>query len=213
MGKSVYSIVLDDAVVEAVDLFASGCGLSRSAAINRILAQHVQISTKEQHIQQVFEALEQLAGGTALQRLSFSDAQMQMRSPLRYKYNPTVRYQIELYHQNAKQLGMFRVGMRTQNQTLLQYLEQFYHLWMMLERHYLPKGKQIGFEIENGKFIRELRTVPSSVSPKQLGELLLGYTNLFDQCLKTFFENPSRQGAANTEHIYKNGLNPSLLTL
>lgn len=213
MGKSVYSIVLDDAVVEAVDLFAGGCGLSRSAAINRILAQYVQISTKEQHIQQVFEALEQLASGTALQRLSFSDAQMQMRSPLRYKYNPTVRYQIELYHQNASQLGTFRVGMRTQNQTLLQYLEQFYRLWVMLEQHYLLKGKEIGFEIDNGKFIRALRAVPTSISPEQLGELLLEYTNLFDQCLKTFFENPSQQGAANTEHVYQNGLNPPLMTL
>ena len=70
MAKTVYSIVLDDEVVRAVDALAGSQGLSRSAAINRILAQHVQMDTAEQRIQDVFAVLEQMAQGSALQLLS-----------------------------------------------------------------------------------------------------------------------------------------------
>lgn len=205
MGKSVYSIVLDDAVVRAVDHYAGSCGISRSAAINRILAQHVQMDTGEQYIRQVFEALEQMAQGTALQMLSASEAQMQLRSPLRYKYNPTVRYQFELSPADPQTMGLFRVGLRTQNATLVEYLEQFYRLWYLLEQHYCANGEQIQAQIENGRFVRVLRRIQQPLTTQQQGQLLAGYAALFDRCLKAFFEDPSQQGVADVEQIYRSG--------
>ncbi len=205
MGKSVYSIVLDDAVVRAVDHYAGSCGISRSAAINRILAQHVQMDTGEQAVRQIFDALQQMAQGTALQMLSASEAQMQLRSPLRYKYNPTVRYQFELSPQHPTDMGLFRVGLRTQNAALLDCLEQFYRLWCLFEQHYCVNGEQICAQIENGRFVRVLRQIPQPLSTQQQGQLLAGYAALFDRCLKAFFEDPTQQGAADAEQIYRSG--------
>ena len=56
MGKSVYSLVLSDEVVEAVDRAAYLAGMSRSAYINKILAQSVSYVTPEQRINDIFAA-------------------------------------------------------------------------------------------------------------------------------------------------------------
>ena len=41
MAKSIYSLLLDDDVIALVDRMAYAQGASRSALINRILAEHV----------------------------------------------------------------------------------------------------------------------------------------------------------------------------
>lgn len=213
MAKSVYSIVLDDQIVEAVDAFAGRCGLSRSAAINHILAQHVQMDTPRQQMQQVFAALEEMAKGTALQLLSASQAQMQLRSPLQYKYNPTLRYQIELYPEDAHLIGVLRVSMRTQNQRLVACLEEFYHLWAMMEKETVYQPHQVRFQIENGRFARLLRRLPQECCAQQTGEILAAYTDLFDRCLKAFFQNPDKVGAKQAEQLYQQGLQQPMLFL
>ena len=45
MSKSVYSVVLMDDVVDAVDRLAYEAGTNRSNMINRILAEYVQLAT------------------------------------------------------------------------------------------------------------------------------------------------------------------------
>ena len=45
MANSVYSIVLNDAVVEAIDRLAYQNGTNRSSMINRILAERVSYTT------------------------------------------------------------------------------------------------------------------------------------------------------------------------
>lgn len=202
MGKSVYSIVLDDQIVLALDQFAGRCGVSRSAAINQILAQHLQLATPQQQIQQIFAGLEQMAKETALQLLSVSQGQMQLRSPLQYKYNPTLRYQIELYPEHREYIGVFRAGMRTQNQTLLEYLQQFYQLWNILEKNYVARPNEICVQIQNGRFVRCLRKLPENDHPQQYGEQIAQYVHVFDQCLKAFFSMPEAQGAKNSQQIY-----------
>ena len=50
MGNSIYSLVLSDNVVDAVDTLAHSSGLSRSAMINRILAERVALTTPEMRL-------------------------------------------------------------------------------------------------------------------------------------------------------------------
>ena len=57
MQKSVYSLVLMDDVVAAVDRLAYREGTSRSNMINRILAEYTQLSTPEQRMQDIFSAI------------------------------------------------------------------------------------------------------------------------------------------------------------
>lgn len=46
MGKSVYSLVLMDEVVDAIDQMAYRNNTSRSNLINQILAEHVSLATR-----------------------------------------------------------------------------------------------------------------------------------------------------------------------
>ena len=66
MKKSVYSLVLSDDVVEAVDRAAYQNGLSRSAMVNQILADYVSYTTPEKRMREIFSQVESLlTGGNA----------------------------------------------------------------------------------------------------------------------------------------------------
>ena len=99
MSKSVYSVVLIDDVVDAVDRLAYEAGTNRSNMINRILAEYVQLATPEQRMQDIFSSImDAVSGQNALQlMLNASDAMLSMRSAIHYKYNPSMRYVVELY--------------------------------------------------------------------------------------------------------------------
>ena len=117
MSKSVYSVVLMDDVVDAVDRLAYEAGTNRSNMINRILAEYVQLATPEQRMQDIFSSImDAVSGQNALQlMLNASDAMLSMRSAIHYKYNPSMRYVVELYPHSNEELGEVRAGLRTQN--------------------------------------------------------------------------------------------------
>ena len=147
MSKSVYSVVLMDDVVDAVDRLAYEAGTNRSNMINRILAEYVQLATPEQRMQDIFSSImDAVSGQNALQlMLNASDAMLSMRSAIHYKYNPSMRYVVELYPHSTEELGEVRAGLRTQNPSLLLYIGQFYKLWAGLERAYRrPAAPQRG---------------------------------------------------------------------
>ncbi|WP_367924502.1 CopG family transcriptional regulator [uncultured Ruthenibacterium sp.] len=189
MQKSVYSLVLMDDVVAAVDRLAYQQGTSRSNMINRILAEYTQMVTPEQRMQDIFSAISAVMNSqSALQpMLSASEAMYSVRSALQYKYNPSVRYVVELYPHAGEELGEFRAQLRTQNPTLLLYLSQFYKLWAKLENACLH-GPQRSYQASSGRYTRVLRT-PEDLSAEQLGEALASYVRLFDTCLKAFFDD------------------------
>lgn len=188
MQKSVYSLVLMDDVVAAVDQLAYREGTSRSNMINRILAEYAQLTTPEQHMQDIFSAITSVLNGqTVLQpMLSASDSMLSLRSALQYKYNPSVRYVVELYQHMQPVLGELRAGLRTQNPTLLLYLSQFFKLWAKLEDACLT-GPQRAREISGGRYTRILH-MPADISTDDVGTAIANYVRLFDACLKTFFD-------------------------
>ena len=148
MGKSVYSIVLMDEVVEAIDRLAYEAGTNRSNMINRILADYAQMATPEQRIRNIFSSIEDaISRQNALQlMLNTSDAMLSMRSAIRYKYNPSMRYVVELYPHSPDALGELRASLRTQNPSLLLAIGQFYKLWTGLECVYRSEERRVGKE-------------------------------------------------------------------
>ena len=71
MGKSVYSIVLDDDIVAAIDKMAYSLGTNRSGLINRILAEKVNYITPEQRIQHIVDlVLENISDNMTFQPLA-----------------------------------------------------------------------------------------------------------------------------------------------
>ena len=60
MKKNVYSLVLSDAVIAGIDRMAYSMGMSRSALINKILAEQISYVTPEMRINYIFGELEAL---------------------------------------------------------------------------------------------------------------------------------------------------------
>ena len=204
MKKSVYSLVLSDDVIAAVDRAAYQNGLSRSAMINRILAQAVSYTTPEQRMSEIFSQVERLLNGEVFQSLSQpSDSMMSLRSALAYKYNPNVRYSVELYPDRPGE-GELRVSLRSQSSALILYLGQFFRLWAKIEQAYVGGADCV---IQDGKYARRLK-LPARVSHREQGAVLAGYIRAMEQGLRGFFHSldDPRQAAAAVEQAYQNYL-------
>ena len=204
MKKSVYSLVLSDDVIAAVDRAAYQNGLSRSAMINRILAQAVSYTTPEQRMSEIFSQVERLLNGEVFQSLSQpSDSMMSLRSALAYKYNPNVRYSVELYPDRPGE-GELRVSLRSQSSALILYLGQFFRLWAKIEQAYVGGADCV---IQDGKYARRLK-LPARVSHREQGAGLAGYIRAMEQGLRAFFHSldDPRQAAAAVEQAYQNYL-------
>ncbi len=215
MSKSVYSVVLMDDVVQAIDRLAYEAGTNRSNMINRILAEYAQLATPEQRIQDIFSSImDAVSGQNALQlMLSASDAMLSMRSAIHYKYNPSMRYVVELYPHMGEEMGEVRAGLRTQNPSLLLYIGRFYKLWMQLEQAYLPQPRRS--KAEGGRFTRRLKMPQGVTSADEAGRAIAGYVGLFDDCMQTFFDHLDDPAAASraVEGCYRAGLDADTAAL
>lgn len=186
MKKSVYSLVLMDDVVAEVDRLAYQMNTSRSNMINQILAEYVSYMTPEKRMREVFDrAIHMLTGsGTFQLMLQPTDSTMSLRSALSYKYNPTVRYSVELYRDQQGTAGELKVLLRSQNHSLILYMNQFFKLWTHLEQVYVGETE---YQIESGRYTRLLR-LPEGVSNEQMGEIIAEYIQTFDDAMKIFFD-------------------------
>ena len=204
MKKSVFSLVLSDDVVAEVDRAAYQNGLSRSAMINQILAEYVSYTTPEQRMREIFSQVERLLTGEVFQTLAQpSDSMMSLRSALAYKYNPNVRYSVELYPDRPGE-GELRVSLRSQSSALILYLGQFFRLWAKIEQAYVGGADCV---IQDGKYARRLK-LPARLSDREQGAVLAGYIRAMEQGLRAFFHSldDPRQAAAAVEQAYQNYL-------
>ena len=193
MKKSVYSLVLDDQVVQAVDRFAAMQGLSRSSAINRILADYFAMSTPQERMRVIFDQLEKMVEREEAFQLLLqpSEAMFSIRSALHYRYKPAIRYCVELYPQPQTAMGELRVSLRSQSPQLLAELDRFFHLLHALEQrhiaHRLPGGR-VRCVIEDGRFTRVfLLPEESGHTHHQLGLAIASYVQMLDSLLKLYF--------------------------
>ena len=123
MSKSVYSLVLDDEVISAADRLAYQRNLSRSALINQLLAEALSCMTPEKRNRSVFDAVEKWMQPSGLRlQMTPSESVLSVHSTLSYKYNPRIRYAVELYRDSDSIGGELRVSFRSQNQALLEAL-------------------------------------------------------------------------------------------
>ena len=117
-----------------------------------------------------------------------------VRSALNYKYNPSVRYRVELFRKLEPEFGQLQVQLRTQNQELIYYVNEFMKFWAKLEEKYLNHPRLV---VENGRFYRNLRYDPKFRDQSELmGESIKDYVNHFDRALKYYFEYLDRPAFA-----------------
>lgn len=194
MKKSVYSVVLADDVIAKVDKLAYLNSTNRSNMINQILAEYVSLVTPEKRISSIFDELaRQLYAGETFSELSPpTSSVMSVRTALSYKYNPTVKYSIELYREPEHTQGVIKVSTRTTNPALLSKMLEFYNAWAELEYAYGFTGKDT---FENGVFKRPIIYRENGLAGKgakrglSAGELIADYVYLFDSAMKMYFSD------------------------
>ena len=182
MKKNIYSLVLSENVIAAVDRLAYERHTNRSNLINQILAEYVSYETPEKRMQNVFERMQALLGSAFQPLESTSPTMLTLRSALSYKYNPTVRYQVELYRMPQVAIGELKVSMRTQSATLSLLVMQFFKLWIKIEKAHHPDSVAT---VTDGRFIK--RFVTETMDSESVAEGISAYVDAFDHALKTFF--------------------------
>lgn len=200
MSKSVYSVVLSDEVVAAIDRLAAGEGISRSRMIDRILARHAGCETAAGRASDILGCVERMAANAAGFRLlaGASGELLQLRSAVRYRYNPTVRYTVELYRHPTDALGELRVTLRSQSRGLLEEMDRFFRLWTRLEERSFADGSFLSYDLAEGRFSRRLRCA-GCTSGEEAGSAIAGYIRLMDAVMQAYFVTlPSGQRAAAT---------------
>ncbi|MEA4920178.1 MAG: CopG family transcriptional regulator [Clostridiaceae bacterium] len=213
MSKSVYSIVLSDDVVAQIDRLAYSNGTSRSNMINQILAERVSYITPEKRLSNIFAKAVELVGCTdELQvMLRPSDTMLFLKSALSYKYNPTVKYSVELYKQDEA-LGELRVTLRTQSASLICYIDAFFELWNKTEEKMLENAPECS--IGGGRYSRKL-TCRHQAGGEEIGQAIINYVETMDKSMKLFFSDMSRgyESAEKIARIYSQYKKENLLLL
>ena len=192
MKKDMYSLMLAEDVIQAIDELASEKNTNRSNLINQILADYVSLTTPEKHVRNIFDIIENFISRQSGNLLYSqpNDMTMSIKSPLQYHYRPTIRYEVEMYRTPRQTIGQLKIIFRTTSSELLVELTRFFKLWMQLENIYIKqffsKGA-IEYGLENGKFWRTF-AVPndSDYTEEQIGNAISQYIATFDEMLKDF---------------------------
>ena len=189
MKKTLYSLMLSDDVVRAVDAMAHQMGTNRSNLINQILADYVSITTPERRISDIFRAVEQMLAPSRELVPFFSPnaLTMSLKSSLEYKYRPTVKYEVQLFRSTDGPLGELSVVFRTQSAPLIEAMTQFFRLWKHTEDRLLAPlmTEGIDYALYDGKFVRSI-AVPRGrdVTADDVAGALSDYIKLFDRLMK-----------------------------
>ncbi len=189
MKKTLYSLMLSDDVVRAVDELAHSLGTNRSSLINQILADYVSITTPERRINDIFHAVEQMLAPSRELVPFFSPRAltMSLKSSLEYKYRPTVKYEVQLFRSTDGPLGELSVVFRTQSAALIEAMTQFFRLWKHTEDRLLAPliSEELDYALYDGKFVRTI-AVPRGrdVTAEEVAEALSDYIRLFDRLMK-----------------------------
>lgn len=193
MKRSMYSLILSDHIVAAVDELAYQRGMSRSALVNQILAEAVSFRTPERCRQDAYRAMTDFLSRTVCLKIepSASDSTLWLRSRLQYRYNPTMQYSVTLYaDENGG--GLFKASIRTTNAALLELLCGFYRLWTRLECE--TSKHEIKAAIRDGCYLRTL-SPPAQLSADETGALIAEYVRGFDSLLKRYISAPDQTNA------------------
>lgn len=188
MNKNIYSFVLSDDVIEAVDRLASAERLSRSAMVNKILAERVAYVTPEMRLKSLLDSVNNAMASDFFPESS-NGSTLIMRTSLRYRYKPTIRYSVEINSVQGERVGELKVFFRTQNEDFASDIADFFRLWAALEQKFISDriSHDIICEMTNNRFTRTLNLPEQDVSDEELGAAIAAYVEMFDNTMKQYF--------------------------
>lgn len=188
MSKSIYSLVLSNGVVDAL---ANSAGVSRSAMVNRILAERVAYITSEMRLEEILDALTRSMNSAFMLSEKPSSGTLLARTSLKYRYKPTVKYSVEIFSENGKRAGEMKVSFRMRDAQLIDDLMGFFKCWAALEQHYIVDklSDDVLYTISEGHFTRTLNMPLGEISDDRLGTVVANYMAMFDGAMKEYFLN------------------------
>ena len=206
MKKTLYSLMLSEDVVREIDNLAHRRGTNRSALVNQILAEYVNLTTPERRIGDIFRQIESLLS-TDRELVPFAApgaTTMSMKSSLQYRYRPTVKYSVELYRDREGALGELSVVFRTQSAELLDAMDRFFHLWKAVEDElldgYLPRPAE--YALYAGRFTRTI-CLPAGrdYTTGDVAGAISAYVRLFDRLMKGYLAGSLTAQELRSEYI------------
>ncbi len=211
MKKSVYSLVLGDEVVAQIDRAAYALGTSRSNLINQVLAEYVSLITPEKRRKDIFDSLISVLDTFEPFQVQAkaSDNMLSIRSPLRVKYNPTIKYTVELSLHGKGDLGQLKIMTRTQSQTLIGLLDAFFYRFCKIEQRYIKAlYPQVDpqYQIGQGRLIRNFSLLKEGSKNNEIGCAIAAYIQMIDRALKSCLGADGSQWDEICEQIYLNYL-------
>lgn len=218
MNKSVYSIVLSDEVVREIDKLAYKLNTNRSGMINEILADYLSVVTPESRIKQVLRSLENAIGksGASFKILPTSTAStLSVKSALTYKYNPVIKYSVALYKNRKNRFGSIKAGIRTQNESLISVMNEFFMIFYKIENKFIEFPDSPYHEISGGKMTRAFRVGSDfGIDDKLMGVCISSYISNLDKMIKYYFDNENNPYLINNlEKMYKDYLENAKIIL
>ncbi len=216
MKKNMYSLILAEDVVNAIDKLAEEENTSRSNLINEILAEYVSVTTPEKRINDIFHGIEDLFKQLTGQQVYYQqhDNTLSIKSALEYRYRPTIRYEVELYRAQSGTVGELKVNFRTQSPQLLNRLTEFFALWTRLEELYVARyfeGAEINYTLDETRWTRTLKVPRNTLYGQvELSRAITDYVRTFDRLMK---KRLSGAAATEIENDYLDALNGGMLII
>lgn len=198
MGKNVCSLVLSEEIIQKVDREALLKNTSRSQVIHDILCEHYHITTPSLKMFRVMELL-----SSALSSLETLDlvsstpgSTLQIKTTVPYKYNPTLKYVIDLSGKDSEQLAVLKIYSRTVSGPFLQSLLMFFNFLTDFEEsiHQTIGHRPInssGYAFEDNKFTRSFacKWTEKGLDPEIISRYLTNYIQYVDESMKSYFDS------------------------
>jgi len=209
MGKSLYSLMLSDEVVAEVDRIAHKSGLTRSAQVNRILAQFASVTTPGERISNIFSCIESVfeSSKDIVPMLSPNQSTVALRSCLNYKYRPSVRYEVEIFSVEEKRTCRISVLFRTKSEELLRRMTSFFLFWERLETDVRKTHEgvaEVEYELCDGRFSRScFLSGHVQECGDETGKAISLYLGTFDEIMKGCLEGRYTEHDAEKIYVFR----------
>lgn len=190
MQKSLYSLMLMDDVVRAIDRLALKQNTNRSNLVNQILAEYVSMMTPEKRVNNIFKSIEELINQCDMDIVPYvspNQMTMSLKSSLEYKYRPTIKYEVSMYRTPEQgTIGELNVVFRTQSEMLIKAMTEFFRLWTKIEAAYRQDVK-INYALYDGRFTRSINVSPNrNYTNEEVSNNISSYIQIFDKLVKGY---------------------------
>lgn len=197
MTRHIYSLVLKDELIDKVDLVAGKNNKSRSLIVNEILAEYFKIVTPEYKINRIMDLVgKEIHDSAYLEFLSEAKGNsIQCRASIAYKYNPKIRYMLELSGKDKVKLATLHIISRTQRNDFFMHMIKCFEMITAIESGYSSQFRKLAiksslFASDGKKISRDFYYdwMKEHLTVEDISEYLSNYIRMIHQSMNCYFE-------------------------